>query len=86
MICCILLEEGAGVGGRGVGSGVGASVWLMFTGMMKSYDATSVGANSSWHFMVEAPITVALNTPGCKESSDSVKVGYKVLRNLEMSH
>ena len=36
MICWMLLEEGAGVGGAGVESGVGASVWLMLTGMMKS--------------------------------------------------
>ena len=37
MICWMLfLLEGAGVGGRGVGRGVGAPVWLTTTGIRKS--------------------------------------------------
>ena len=36
----LFLLEGAGVGGKGVGEGVGAPVWLMVTGIMKSYEAT----------------------------------------------
>ena len=37
MICCrLFLLEGAGVGGKGVGAGEGAPVWLMTTGSWKS--------------------------------------------------
>ena len=36
----LFLLDGAGVGGNGVCEGVGAPVWLIVTGMMKSYEAT----------------------------------------------
>lgn len=37
MMCCMLfLLDGAGVGGKGVGAGDGAPIWLIITGMMKS--------------------------------------------------
>jgi hypothetical protein len=36
----LFLLEGTGVGGKGVGDGVGATVWLIMTGRVKSYDAT----------------------------------------------
>ena len=32
--------DGAGVGGKVDGAGIGATVWLMLTGMTKSYEAT----------------------------------------------
>ena len=43
-MCCtllpLLLFEGTGVGGNGVAAGVGAPVWFITTGIMKSYAAT----------------------------------------------
>ena len=82
MMCCMLLEDGAGVGGAGVESGGGALVWLIDTGMMKSYEATSVGWNLSSQAMVCSPPTVTLYTPGFMVSSDSVKGTNKIQQSV----